>query len=149
MLLEVVSSSAEFETIPIRRHESLLRRIYDRVPVKLDRVNLEVIAWDDRALVTMAAASRAEQCTVCTACMSHGAHRMPCPMSLSGPRVDNWNLTLRRSIGFKQSTATVPGPIPANGWSYNPTTQPASERVNIASLGFMTRNGMCREEAWL
>jgi len=41
-LLEVVSSSAEFETIPIRRHEeSLLRRIYDRVPVKLDQVNYE------------------------------------------------------------------------------------------------------------
>jgi len=41
-LLEVVSSSAEFETIPIRRHEeSLLRRIYDRVPVKLDQVNFE------------------------------------------------------------------------------------------------------------
>lgn len=36
-LLEVVSSSAEFEAIPIRRHEDvLLRRIYDRVPVKLD-----------------------------------------------------------------------------------------------------------------
>ncbi len=42
-LLEVVSSSAEFESIPIRRHEDvLLRRIYDRVPVKLDRVNFEV-----------------------------------------------------------------------------------------------------------
>jgi len=41
-LLEVVSSSAEFETIPIRRHEeSLLRRIYDRVPVKLEQVNFE------------------------------------------------------------------------------------------------------------
>ncbi|KAI0258389.1 Sec63-domain-containing protein [Gloeopeniophorella convolvens] len=41
-LLEVVASSAEFETIPIRRHEeSLLRRIYDRVPVKLDQVNFE------------------------------------------------------------------------------------------------------------
>jgi pre-mRNA-splicing helicase BRR2 len=41
-LLEVVSSSAEFETIPIRRHEeSLLRRIYDRVPVKLDSANFE------------------------------------------------------------------------------------------------------------
>ncbi|CAL1708453.1 unnamed protein product [Somion occarium] len=41
-LLEVVSSSAEFETIPIRRHEDvLLRRIYDRVPVKLDRVDFE------------------------------------------------------------------------------------------------------------
>jgi pre-mRNA-splicing helicase BRR2 len=41
-LLEVVSSSAEFETIPIRRHEdSLLRRIYDRVPVKLDRTDFE------------------------------------------------------------------------------------------------------------
>jgi pre-mRNA-splicing helicase BRR2 len=41
-LLEVVSSSAEFETIPIRRHEDvLLRRIYDRVPVKLDRVDFD------------------------------------------------------------------------------------------------------------
>jgi pre-mRNA-splicing helicase BRR2 len=41
-LLEVVSSSAEFESIPIRRHEdALLRRIYDRVPVKLDRVDFE------------------------------------------------------------------------------------------------------------
>ncbi|KAH9979649.1 putative RNA helicase [Russula compacta] len=41
-LLEVVASSAEFETIPIRRHEeNLLRRIYDRVPVKLDQANFE------------------------------------------------------------------------------------------------------------
>jgi len=41
-LLEVVSSSAEFETILIRRHEdALLRRIYDRVPVKLERADLE------------------------------------------------------------------------------------------------------------
>ncbi|KAI6134777.1 putative RNA helicase [Pisolithus croceorrhizus] len=41
-LLEVVSSSAEFEAIPIRRHEDVvLRRIYDRVPVKLDRPDFE------------------------------------------------------------------------------------------------------------
>ena len=43
-LLEVVSSSesAEFETIPIRRHEdALLRRIYERVPVELDRADFE------------------------------------------------------------------------------------------------------------
>jgi pre-mRNA-splicing helicase BRR2 len=41
-LLEVVSSSAESEIIPICRHEeSLLRHIYDRVPVKLDLVNFE------------------------------------------------------------------------------------------------------------
>ncbi|KAF7968038.1 hypothetical protein HWV62_32144 [Athelia sp. TMB] len=41
-LLEVVSSSAEFENIPIRRHEdALLRRVYDRVPVKLDTVDFE------------------------------------------------------------------------------------------------------------
>jgi pre-mRNA-splicing helicase BRR2 len=41
-LLEVVSSSAEFEAIPIRRHEDvLLKRIYDRVPVKLDRADFE------------------------------------------------------------------------------------------------------------
>jgi len=41
-LLEVVSSSTEFKSIPIRRHEDiLLRRIYDRVPVKLDVVDFE------------------------------------------------------------------------------------------------------------
>lgn len=41
-LLEVVSSSAEFESIPIRRHEDvLLRRIYDRVPVKLEKADFE------------------------------------------------------------------------------------------------------------
>ncbi|KAG8933497.1 DEIH-box ATPase [Tulasnella sp. 417] len=41
-LLEIVSSSAEFESIPIRRHEDvILRRIYDRVPVKLENVNYE------------------------------------------------------------------------------------------------------------
>lgn len=41
-LLEVVSSSAEFQTIPIRRHENaFLRRTYDRVPVKLERADFE------------------------------------------------------------------------------------------------------------
>src|ERR1700749_2139649 len=41
-LLEIVSSSAEFEVIPIRRHEEqALRRIYDRVPVKVDKVDYE------------------------------------------------------------------------------------------------------------
>ncbi|KAJ3095037.1 DEIH-box ATPase [Phlyctochytrium planicorne] len=36
-LLEIVSASAEFEDIPIRHHEDqLLKRIHDRVPVKLD-----------------------------------------------------------------------------------------------------------------
>ncbi|KAF8629449.1 hypothetical protein AX15_003443 [Amanita polypyramis BW_CC] len=41
-LLDVVSSSAEFESIPIRRHEeAILRRIYERVPVKLERVDFE------------------------------------------------------------------------------------------------------------
>lgn len=41
-LLEVVSSSAEFESVPIRRHEDvLLRKIYDRVPVKLDRADYD------------------------------------------------------------------------------------------------------------
>lgn len=35
-ILEIVTSATEFETIQIRRHEeSLLRRIYDRVPVKM------------------------------------------------------------------------------------------------------------------
>jgi pre-mRNA-splicing helicase BRR2 len=41
-LLEIVSSAAEFEVIPIRRHEEhALRRIYDRVPVKVDKVDYE------------------------------------------------------------------------------------------------------------
>jgi len=43
-LLEIVSFSAEFQTVPIRRHEDvLLRRVYDRVPVKLsaDSVNYD------------------------------------------------------------------------------------------------------------
>ncbi|KAK0556085.1 Pre-mRNA-splicing helicase BRR2 [Tilletia horrida] len=39
-LLEIVSSAAEFEEIPIRQHEDvLLRRIYDRVPHKLEKIN--------------------------------------------------------------------------------------------------------------
>lgn len=39
-LLEIVSSAAEFEDVPIRQHEDVvLRRIYDRVPHKLDKVN--------------------------------------------------------------------------------------------------------------
>ncbi|KAK2459482.1 hypothetical protein APHAL10511_008516 [Amanita phalloides] len=41
---EVVSLSAEFETIPIRRYEeALLRRIYERVPVKLDQVKTSLL----------------------------------------------------------------------------------------------------------
>lgn len=41
-LLEIVSSAAEFESVPIRRHEDVvLRHIYDRVPVKLDTVNYD------------------------------------------------------------------------------------------------------------
>lgn len=42
-LLEIVLYSAEFQTVPIRRHEdAVLRRIYDRVPVKLsDTVNYD------------------------------------------------------------------------------------------------------------
>ncbi|KAL6700556.1 Sec63 Brl domain-containing protein [Trichoderma pleuroticola] len=35
-ILEIVTSATEFETIQVRRHEdSLLRRIYDRIPVKM------------------------------------------------------------------------------------------------------------------
>lgn len=35
-ILEIVTSATEFESIPIRRHEDkVLRRIYDRVPVKI------------------------------------------------------------------------------------------------------------------
>lgn len=41
-LLEIVSSAAEFENIPIRHHEDqLLRKVYDRVPVKLANVDFE------------------------------------------------------------------------------------------------------------
>ena len=36
-LLEIVTSAAEFDSLAIRRHEDLvLRRLYDRLPVKLD-----------------------------------------------------------------------------------------------------------------
>ena len=41
-LLEIVASASEFETVPIRHHEDvLLRRIYDRVPLKLDKIQFE------------------------------------------------------------------------------------------------------------
>jgi len=41
-LLEVVSSSVEFETIPIHHHEDvLLHCIYNCVPIKLDRADFE------------------------------------------------------------------------------------------------------------
>ncbi|KTW26222.1 ATP-dependent RNA helicase BRR2 [Pneumocystis jirovecii RU7] len=41
-LLEVVTAAAEFETIPIRRHEDVvLRRIYERVPVKLQNQDFD------------------------------------------------------------------------------------------------------------
>ncbi len=40
-MLEIVSSAAEFEDLPIRQHEDvLLQRLYDRLPLKLDRLNL-------------------------------------------------------------------------------------------------------------
>lgn len=39
-LLEIVSSAHEFETIPIRHHEdTILSRIYDRVPVKVAKAD--------------------------------------------------------------------------------------------------------------
>ncbi|TVY81829.1 Pre-mRNA-splicing factor brr2 [Lachnellula suecica] len=35
-ILEIITSATEFESIPIRRHEdNLIRRVYDRVPVKM------------------------------------------------------------------------------------------------------------------
>lgn len=41
-ILEIVTSATEFETIQIRRHEdSLLRKIYDRVPVKMAQPSFE------------------------------------------------------------------------------------------------------------
>lgn len=41
-LLEIVSSAAEFESVPIRHREDiLLRKIYDRVPVKMANADFE------------------------------------------------------------------------------------------------------------
>lgn len=41
-MLEIVSSASEFDHVPIRHHEAaLLRRIYERVPFKLEKINLE------------------------------------------------------------------------------------------------------------
>jgi len=41
-LLEIVTSAAEYEDLPIRKHEDVvLRRVYDRVPVKLSETNYE------------------------------------------------------------------------------------------------------------
>lgn len=40
-LLEIVTSATEFDDVPIRRHEDIvLKRLYDRLPVKLD-INFE------------------------------------------------------------------------------------------------------------
>ncbi|KAG8811095.1 DEIH-box ATPase [Serendipita sp. 399] len=45
-LLEIISSSTEFESIPIRKHEDVvLRRIYDRVPVKTENNRYESPAF--------------------------------------------------------------------------------------------------------
>lgn len=41
-MLEIVASASEFDNVPIRHHEDvLLRRIYDRVPLKLDKIHFE------------------------------------------------------------------------------------------------------------
>jgi pre-mRNA-splicing helicase BRR2 len=41
-LLEIVTSAAEYEDLPIRKHEDVvLQRVYDRVPVKLAETNFE------------------------------------------------------------------------------------------------------------
>ena len=41
-LLEIVTSAAEYEDLPIRKHEDVvLKRVYDRVPVKLSETNYE------------------------------------------------------------------------------------------------------------
>ncbi|GAA5923960.1 hypothetical protein JCM1841_000119 [Sporobolomyces salmonicolor] len=51
-LLEIVSSAAEFENIPIRHHEDvLLRKVYDRVPVKLANVDFESPAFKTNVLL--------------------------------------------------------------------------------------------------
>lgn len=41
-ILEIVTSATEFESIQIRRHEDhILRRVYDRVPVKMSQVSYD------------------------------------------------------------------------------------------------------------
>ncbi|OLL21933.1 Pre-mRNA-splicing factor brr2 [Neolecta irregularis DAH-3] len=41
-LLEIITSAAEFEDLPIRHHEDIvLKRIYDRIPVKLSQPDFE------------------------------------------------------------------------------------------------------------
>src|SRR6202012_5613420 len=41
-LLEIVTSATEFESIQLRRHEDhILRRIYDRVPVKMSEPSFD------------------------------------------------------------------------------------------------------------
>jgi len=51
-LLEIISSATEFENIPIRRHEdTLLRRIYDRVPVKSEKPRFESPAFKTSVLL--------------------------------------------------------------------------------------------------
>ena len=51
-LLEIISSATEFENISIRRHEdALLRRIYDRVPVKSEKSRFESPAFKTSILL--------------------------------------------------------------------------------------------------
>jgi len=51
-LLEIVSSAAEFENIPIRHHEDvLLRKVYDRAPVKLANVDYESPSFKTNVLL--------------------------------------------------------------------------------------------------
>jgi pre-mRNA-splicing helicase BRR2 len=51
-LLEIISSATEFENISIRRHEDvLLRRIYDRVPVKSEKSRFESPAFKTSILL--------------------------------------------------------------------------------------------------
>ncbi|GAA6018807.1 hypothetical protein JCM10207_000247 [Rhodosporidiobolus poonsookiae] len=51
-LLEIVSSANEFESIPIRHHEDvLLRKVYDRCPVKVAQPNYESPAFKTNVLL--------------------------------------------------------------------------------------------------
>jgi len=51
-LLEIISSATEFENTSIRRHEDvLLRRIYDRVPVKSEKPRFESPAFKTSILL--------------------------------------------------------------------------------------------------
>ncbi|KAK9472497.1 Sec63 Brl domain-containing protein [Dipodascopsis tothii] len=55
-IIEIVTSAAEYETVPVRRHEdAVLRRLYDRVPVKMSPENVSYESPHFKAFVLLQA----------------------------------------------------------------------------------------------